>query len=150
MFYALQHFLEEVRVLVKIEATGGDDGVKNGGTIDQTNLSNQSSQLNQSNQLNQSRSSIDQSSSAQNQNEKQTVKQYYSRADLCEVEPTIVTCLLRLCVRYVAEIEAVDRTGNTPYQNTLSTYVIDILYQSILSTYPVNTPSYTPYHHHLY
>ena len=26
MFYALQHFLEEVRVLVKLEPTRGDDG----------------------------------------------------------------------------------------------------------------------------
>ena len=30
----------------------------------------------------------------------------YSRADVCEVEPTAVACILRILLRYVVELEA--------------------------------------------
>lgn len=32
--------------------------------------------------------------------------QYYSRDDICEIEPEIVSCLLRIIVRYVRDVES--------------------------------------------
>ena len=120
MFYALQHFLEEVRVLVKLDGTKGNDDVdRKKASVDESNqstLPNQSHPPTLSNQSGPAKSSVDPLSSTPKSIQTVKSKPCYSREDLCEVEPTIVTCLLRLCVRYVAEIEAVDRSGNTSYQ----------------------------------
>eukprot|EP01038_Epipyxis_sp_PR26KG_P012943 gene12943-17352_t len=40
----------------------------------------------------------------------------YSRADICEVEPTATACLLRMLLRYVSEIEETDTKGFTRKQ----------------------------------
>jgi len=57
----------------------------------------------------------------------------YGRADLCEAEPSAVTCLLRLCVRYVSELEAVDRTGFTPAQQQCFAVTLRAVETSLLA-----------------
>jgi hypothetical protein len=40
----------------------------------------------------------------------------YTRDDICEIEPTIVICLLRLVIRYIIELEELDKSDFTKSQ----------------------------------
>lgn len=51
----------------------------------------------------------------------------YSRADVCEVEPTAVACVLRILLRYVVEIEAVDTRSLTPVQLNCYVQTLDVI-----------------------
>lgn len=47
-------------------------------------------------------------------NSAQGTSQYYSRDDVCEIEPEIVACLLRIIVRYVRDVESVVHVFGEP------------------------------------
>lgn len=40
----------------------------------------------------------------------------YTRDDVCEIEPTIVICLLRLVIRYIIELEELEKSEFTKSQ----------------------------------